>query len=206
MHLRNFAKRCCKSVKDNVTISTSFLFFTVGAFMFVPVQWLGAWILSLTIHELCHIAALYVCGGNITGIHIGCSGVILKAQPLPPEKEAFCAYAGPLGALILLLVAAYMPRTAICTLVFSAYNLLPIFPLDGGRGLLCILEKYLSEDVAGRVLRYVENSVLVGIVLVLLYSVIKLGLGVLPAVLILLLFLRRKKIKFPCKKCHLGLQ
>lgn len=204
--MRNFAELYYRSVKEKITVSTGFLFFIAAAIMFVPVQWLGAWALSLIIHELCHIAALYVCGGNVTGIHIGCSGVIMKAQPLPPEKEAFCAFAGPLGALILLLVAAYMPRTAICTFVFSAYNLLPIFPLDGGRGLLCILKKYLSEDVAERAQRYIENAVLVGILLVLLYSVIKLGLGVLPAVLLLLLFLRRKKIKFPCKKCHLGLQ
>ncbi len=204
--MQRSVRLCYREAKERVSVSTDFLFFLAAAFLLVPVQWLVAWALALIVHELCHYIALLVCGGPVISIRIGCRGVIMKTQPLSFGKEALCAYAGPLGALIVLLVARYVPRTAICTLVFSAYNLLPIFPLDGGRGLGCLLKKFLSSAVAERVLLFVENCVLLGIFIIAIYSVFRLGLGLLPAVIAVILFLRSKGIKIPCKKCRLGLQ
>ena len=201
-----FVKQCYRAVKKNATVSADFLVMLAAAVLLVPIQWLGAWILALTIHELCHYLAVRACGGTVAAIHLTCRGIIMDAEPLSLGKEALCAYAGPIGALAVLLVARYVPRTAICTLCFSAYNLLPIFPLDGGRGLGCILKKHLTDSVADRVLRYIENIVLLGILIVAAISVFHLGLGLLPAVIAVLLFCRSKGLKSPCKKCRLGLQ
>lgn len=206
MHLRRFVKLCFKSVRENVSVSTGFLFFLTAAFFFVPIQWIGAWMLALAIHELCHYVALLLCGGSVTSVQISCRGVIMTTDSLSLGKEAICAYAGPLFALILLLFARYLPRTAICTLFLSAYNLLPIFPLDGGRGLGCLVRKFLPTTAAERVLRHAENSVLLGILSIGFYSAFCLGLGILPAVIAVLLFLRSKEIKIPCKKWWLGVQ
>lgn len=204
--MQHFARRCYKAVKERVTVSTEFIFFLAVAFLLVPVQWLGGWMLALTIHELCHCIALWIFGGAVSGVRISCRGVIMETQPLSLGKEAICAYAGPLGALLILPVARYLPRTAICTLVFSAYNLLPIFPLDGGRGLGCIIKKVFPGTIADRLQRYVENAVLIGVVIIAVYSVFQLGLGLFPAVIAVILLCRSKGIKFPCKKCLLGLQ
>ena len=204
--MRLFAKACYKAVSGKIIVSTDFLFFFAAALLLVPIQWLVAWILALTVHELCHYIALRLCGGAVTRIQIGCRGVIMDTQPLSFGREALCAYAGPLGGLIILLFARFFPRTAICSLVFSLYNLLPILPLDGGRGLGCLLKKIFPTTIAERVLGYVENSVLMGVFAISLYSVFRLGLGLLPAFIAVILFLRSKQIKIPCKKRQLGLQ
>lgn len=121
-------------------------------------------------------------------------------------KEAVCAYAGPLGALLLLFFTRQLPRTAICVLVQSIYNLLPVFPLDGGRGLGCLLRKLLGEDRGEETFRAVETAVLILLILLALYAVVKLGLGLLPALAVVLLIIKNKKINIPCKKMLKGLQ
>ena len=176
------------------------------ALLLVPIQWICAWTLALFIHELCHYIALRLCGGQVVSIRIGCRGVVMETGPLPFGREAICAYAGPIGALTIFIIAQYVPRTAICTLVFSAYNLLPVFPLDGGRGLGCLLRKVLPEDKAEAAQQHIENCVLIGIVLVAIYAVFCLELGILPGAVAVTLFWKSKGIKIPCKKCRLGLQ
>ena len=201
-----FAKRFCRAAKDCITVSNSFLLSVAGAFLIIPLQWLGAWALAFTAHELFHYIALRLCGETVTGIHIGCRGCVMKTNHLTLGKEAFCAYAGPLGGLLVLLFARHVPRTAICTFLLSTYNLLPIVPLDGGRGLDCLLRRFFSAEVAQRVLRCVEIVVILGILTVSVYAVVWLGLGIVPAAIAIILILRSKRIKFPCKMRPLGLQ
>ena len=206
MLLLHFVRRCYRAAKEKLSVTTEFFFFLAVVFLLVPIQWFGAWVLALSFHELCHYTALRLCGGEVAGIQIGCRGITIKTQPLSFGKEAFCAYAGPLGGLVVLLFARYLPRTAICELLFSAYNLLPIFPLDGGRGLTCILKKFLPTVIADRVSCYVENGTLLSIFVIAIYAVFRLGLGLLPAVISVIVLLRSKGIKLSCKKVRLGLQ
>ena len=206
MHLRLSVKQCWMAVRKNIEISTTFLFLIAIALIIVPIQWLCAWILALIIHELCHYICLKLFGVRVYKIRIECRGAIMVAEPLSLGKEAICAYAGPIGSLLVLFIARYMPRTAICTFVFSAYNLLPVFPLDGGRGLGCLLRKIFPEGTASMVQKSVENTVLLSVVIVAFYAVFRLGLGLLPAAVAVILFWRAKGIKIPCKKSLLGLQ
>ena len=105
MHLRHFANRCYRAVKEKFSVTTEFLFFLAVAFLLVPIRWFGAWVLALSIHELCHYTALRLCGGEVSGIQVDCRGATMKTQPLSFGKEALCAYAGPLGSLVVLLFA-----------------------------------------------------------------------------------------------------
>lgn len=54
-------------------------------------------------------------------------------------KEALCALAGPVGSFSVVLLAEYFPEAALFGLVQGLYNLLPVYPLDGGRILRCLL-------------------------------------------------------------------
>lgn len=204
--MRPSVKQYLQTVRTKISISTECIFVIAVAFLLVPIHWLCAWLLAVCIHELCHYACLKLFGARVHKIHIGHQGVIMQTDPLPLEKEALCAYAGPLGALAVFVFARQAPRTAICTLVFSAYNLLPVFPLDGGRGLGCLLRKMLPEEKAAQLQKYIEATVLIGILIIALYAVIRLGLGILPAAIAALLFWRAKGIKIPCKKRLQGLQ
>lgn len=206
MRSYNFVKQYCKSDSPRIVLSASFLYILAGAILLVPIYWVAAWLLALAIHEFCHYVALKLCGASVSCICLGGNGIVMETQQLSYGKEAICAYAGPLGALLILLFARYVPRTSICTIVLSAYNLLPIFPLDGGRGLGCALKAYLPENTALCIMRYIENAVLALITTLMCYAVWKLNLGILPALVTIILLCRSKRIKFPCKKCRLGLQ
>ena len=53
---------------------------------------------------------------------------------LPPGAEALCALAGPTANLLCAgLFLRILPEFAGVSLALGAFNLLPIFPLDGGR-------------------------------------------------------------------------
>lgn len=206
MPLQNFVKLYYKSGRPRVVISASLLLVIAAAILIVPIQWIAAWLLALAIHEFCHYVALKLCGASVSRVCLGGNGIVMETQQLSYGKEAICAYAGPLGALLILLFARYVPRTSICTIVLSAYNLLPIFPLDGGRGLGCALKALVHENTALCIMRYVENAVLALIVVLMCYAVWRLNLGILPALVTIILLCRSKRIKFPCKKRRLGLQ
>ena len=206
MPLQNSVKLYYKSGRPRVVISASLLLVIAAAILIVPIQWIAAWLLALAIHEFCHYVALKLCGASVSCICLGGNGIVMETQQLSYGKEAICAYAGPLGALLILLFARHFPRTSICTILLSAYNLLPIFPLDGGRGLGCALKAFVHENTALCIMRYVEIAVLALIVVLMCYAVWRLNLGILPALVTIILLCRSKRIKFPCKKCRLGLQ
>ena len=64
---------------------------------------------------------------------------------MSPIREAICALAGPLGSFSLLLISEYFPEAAVCGLIQGAYNLIPVYPLDGGRLMRCLLPRKICR-------------------------------------------------------------
>lgn len=158
------------------------------AVLVLPLQWLIAILLAALFHELCHYLAIRCCGGQIIGISADMGGARLEVAGLSNQQELVCALAGPIGGLSLLFLIRWIPRTAICGVFQSLFNLLPVYPLDGGRALRCGMEWILPLEQADRVCIWVRRISL-GLVLGLgVYGTVFLGLGLMPLLLCGIIF------------------
>ena len=133
----------------------------------LPMNWLLSAIFAAIVHELGHYAALRWMGHKIEGLRISPGGIRMEVAGLSFGQELLCALAGPGASLLLVALYRWMPRISICALVQLGFNLLPMYPLDGGRGLRCVLLMLLPEPAARRMETIVQVLVLAGTIPVL---------------------------------------
>ena len=124
------------------------LLYLAALLLTLPGQWIASAIAAICIHELCHAGASLILGYPIWRISVGFSGVKMETAPMEPAHELICALAGPLGALLTLPFARWIPGVCVCAAIHTLYNLLPIYPSDGGRALLCAARLLFPEKVA----------------------------------------------------------
>ena len=119
----------------------------LGALMLLllPLRLVFAALLAALIHEGAHILALKLCKNPVSGLQIGVGQILIRTAPLPPGQELLCALAGPFGSFLCLLLVRSFPLLALCGFIQGAYNLLPLYPLDGGRALNCILQLFIPR-------------------------------------------------------------
>ncbi len=179
-------------LKPEIQIDGQLLIALALMLLLLPLKWVLAVILAVLVHEMFHAAAVYLLSGRIYSLRFGLGGARMQLDALPPGKELAVALAGPLGSAALMLLAPVLPRLAICGLVHCIYNLLPIFPLDGGR-ILSSLITFLFPGTRGEklfaVLQWVFRLAAVGVC-------IYLGLhwSILPTVAIVLLLKRKRTV------------
>ncbi len=163
----------------------------VALILFVPYQWLSAWLFAVAFHEIGHWLAVRLLGGHITKLTIGVLGANMQASPLVDWKRIISIMAGPILGLTPIIFRRWFPRTAICSWLLSLYNLLPLLPLDGGR----ILQILIGED---RIFRTIETILLSLMLLCALYASFALELGILPVAIVCIHLCRLRKS--PCKR------
>lgn len=189
--------QCPASVsKLSMAVSGGFLILLALMVLILPLQWVTAALIAALFHEWCHILAIRLCGGKTSGLEVGAGGARLQAKGLSRGQELVCSLAGPLGGLFLLLFARWIPRTAVCAGFQSLFNLLPIYPLDGGRALHCL-------GIGDRGCQLIECTCLGGILLLGAWATFQLHLGVIPFGIALLILLRAKR---PCNDVNFSLQ
>ena len=100
-------------------------------------------LLFSALHELSHLLVLLICRGQADSLTFSFYGLALRySSPISRFKEFFVIVAGPLVNLILYLIL----RDDI-NLILFALNILPIYPLDGGR-LLMLYSFKISNAVS----------------------------------------------------------
>ena len=186
-----------------IEISAAFCVFLAVSLLLLPLQWVLAAIVAACFHEACHIVAIRLLGGRLSSIFAGMNGASICIATMSESKECICALAGPVGGIILLLFARWIPRIAVCAAIQSLYNLLPLYPLDGGRALRCILLMIMPK-YAGKLCAWIETICLIGITTLALYACLFLHLGLLPLVFAGLLWHKTKNT--PCKAPVLKVQ
>lgn len=183
----------CGNSALNIEISPGTYIFAAFLILTVPLKWLlAAWTAAL-FHELCHIAAIYACCGTICEIRIGTGGAVMETAPMTPGKELLCALSGPAGSILLVVLIRRLPELAICGCIQGIYNLLPFYPLDGGRAVKCLFTFSRVKGEEGfRLFEKILSFILAALILLLFRLTAAAALGCL---LCFLLF----RIKSSCK-------
>lgn len=183
-----------------VEISPAACIFLALSLLILPLKWLFAAIIAAAFHELCHVFAVYLCCGQVYRLDLGARGAKMNISPLSQPQELICALAGPIGGLLLLLFSRWIPRIALCAAFQSLYNLLPIYPLDGGRALRCGVRIFLSEQRSRQVCAVAESLCFAAITCLSLYGAFVLNLGIGALIPAIIIVIHTKYGKTPCKQ------
>lgn len=121
-------------------------------------QTVTAYIISVSLHELTHFFTAEKLGYRCTELKIGLTGAVLYGdfEALPPKDEVAIALSAPLmniGAGLVFTALWWMiPESYIYTDIltnvnyaFGLINLLPFYPLDGGRAAVALLSERLGH-------------------------------------------------------------
>jgi Zn-dependent protease len=133
--------------------------------------WLAVIFACVIVHELAHSLVARRRGGVVHEIVLLPIGGVskLERRPESPADELAIAIAGPLASLAIAVVAAagavavgqsllpidlfsgpILPRIVWFNLIVGGFNLLPAFPLDGGRVFRALLERRRDLETATR--------------------------------------------------------
>ena len=165
--------------------------------LLLPFRWIAAWFTAAAVHEGCHILAVRLFGGRTVGFSAGVGGARIEAADVGPRGRLWCALAGPAGSLMLVLLFPRFPLVAVCGALQAAWNLLPIYPLDGGKALRCILDRFANgADVERGVAAVVTILIWAGA----FYCCFALKMGILPMLGALTVLLKTNFGKIPCKR------
>ena len=155
-----------------------------GLYFLLPLRWCARLALTVTVHELRHVAALILCGAQVCGLRMEGCGLVLRCTPTEGAlRTVTAALAGPAagaGLFCILRGLGYI-ACAELSLLFSCVNLLPVLPLDGGRALYAALSALAGERAAERTLD-VLGLVLPVALMVLGLALFARGFGLAPGV------------------------
>ncbi len=113
-------------------------------------------VLFSSLHEMGHIVALLIFGGNVDEITVSYYGIgMCHNARLRPIKEIVFLSA---GVMINAFFAAFNLHREINTALLLI-NVLPIYPLDGGRVMNALIELILSADSSYRITKLISLTI-----------------------------------------------
>lgn len=135
-----------------VPVSLSLWFFLI--FLLLSPEYVALIFISILVHELAHAHVALNLGWFVSGIEIDLlEGRAIMDGSIPPKDDLKITLAGPISNLILvgigwiisflLINSGYLfdlsIKFIVINIILFLFNLIPIYPLDGGRALRSIL-------------------------------------------------------------------
>jgi len=131
---------------------------------------LTAFFTAVLAHELGHLLAILTTGARISRLRITAMGPVIEyAGVLSKGQEALITAAGPLsGALFsgaaFLTGTPYFRYAGLVAALGTAFNLLPAYPMDGGRLARLLLETSMPEEAAAKCMRFLGALTAAGVI------------------------------------------
>ena len=129
-----------------VEIQPAALILAAAGLLLLPMEWFAAAIAAAAFHESGHLIVLKWLHLPCRNLSIGAAGARIETGFLTSAQEFLCAAAGPVASLFLLLFWKVFPRMAVFGLVQGLFNLIPVYPMDGGRMLRIILFRLIPDS------------------------------------------------------------
>ena len=177
--------------KLQISVQPDFWILLSVSLIFIPIPWILSWLVAASIHEIFHIITLRISGYSFRRLNIGAYGAGIEADLESNLKMALCALAGPISGFFLLPFIHIIPRVVICGLLQSLCNLIPIYPLDGGRIITGIIFTLFKKETATKIGAIIEKSVRITIFATVCYGVIRFKLGIFPRFILYILFAKK---------------
>ena len=120
-------------------------------------------------HELGHLSMLGLLGAQIHGVSLTAAGPMIEYNGcFTQRQEAGIIAAGPVAGiafavLCFILDTPYFRYAALVAALGSAFNLLPAFPMDGGRLTRMLLEASMPDKTALLVSRILGALTAIGV-------------------------------------------
>lgn len=149
------------NLAKKVNITSGFLLLLSMITLFWGLRLTLAVVTAAGIHELGHLAAIWLCGGRADGLRLGPLGAEIRISGrFSYLQDAVIALSGPLaGGLCAATAAAAAEITqsafardvcAVSTL-YTVFNLIPFGSMDGGRALRALSGQIFGPDSSERI-------------------------------------------------------
>ena len=170
-------------------------FIGAAGLILLPLRFALALAAAAAVHEFFHYLAAKIIGNQVYAMKISEKGCLLDMEPMSRNQELVCAAAGPVGSLLLLALIHRLPLLALCGAVQGLYNLLPLYPMDGGRILYCTAAYLFGEINAARILKWSGITVSLLLLMAGSYLAIRMKWGILPVIVFASWWLSTRKAK-----------
>ena len=127
-------------MKQRLDLTPGFPAFLAAVWYFDSCGIFWLFLAAMTVHELAHAAVILLFGGKIESVRLSFAQVELRTGLLSDRTELWSTAAGPgINLLCGWMFRRWMPVFAAVSLLLALFNLLPVWPLDGGRLLRTLL-------------------------------------------------------------------
>lgn len=127
-------------MKRRLDLTPGFPAFLAAVWYFDSCGIFWPFLAAMTVHELAHAAVILLLGGKIESVRLSFAQVELRTGLLSDRTELWSTAAGPgINLLCGWMFRRGMPAFAAVSLLLALFNLLPVWPLDGGRLLRTLL-------------------------------------------------------------------
>lgn len=177
--------------KLQIDISPGFIAFLCAYYYFDPAQSFFAFLFSAMAHEAGHLIALFAMRLPVYRLSFSVAGAVMATRTLSYRQELIAAAAGPAVNLTLFVVLMRkIPIFSLINFCLLLYNLLPFYPLDGGRIIRALLSIAFLPRTAGIIERCITVFGMMILTALCVYLTCVWHAGLWPVILCAILFLK----------------